>query len=165
MRAELHSYRRGVREDTEAGEMQPPGQRGRGLIYSQYEDSQDDDSHPHYHQYEDEVCLKCDNAGLLTADTRQSLSPRTSPRRCTSEDAPGPVSPRHTNVHSTRDVHSTSGDVYSTRDVHSTEGCDYVPSPAPSGTPGPPAPPLPPATSPDPRVLPRVPQCVCPGLH
>ena len=109
--------------------MQPPAQRGRGLIYSQYEDSQDDDSHPHYHQYEDEVCLKCDNAGLLRgqteADKRQSLSPRTSPRRCATEDAPGPVSPRLS------------------RDVHS-EGCDYVPSPAPSGPPAPRAPLYPP---------------------
>ena len=121
VRAELHSYRRDQREE---GELQPPAQRGRGLIY-QYEDGGDPE-HPHSHQYEDEVCLKCDNAGLLSqADTR-TLTPRTSPRRGATEDAPapraGPVSPRLS------------------RDVHS-EGCDYVPSPAPGPRPVYPPPP------------------------
>ena len=122
VRAELHSYRRGQAEDREAGELQPPAQRGRGLIY-QYEEGQDPE-HPHYHQYEDEVCLKCDNAGLLSQaqDKRQSLSPRSSPRRCATEDAGPPVSPGRLS-----------------RSPHS-EGCDYVPSPAPQGPVRPPGP-------------------------
>jgi len=44
-------------EDSLGFEIRAP-RKGKGLIY------ESDIDHPHYHQYEDEICLKCDNDGL-----------------------------------------------------------------------------------------------------
>ena len=57
-------------EDSLGFEIRAP-KKGKGLIY------ESDLDHPHYHQYEDEVCLKCDNEGRTGSDIVPPLASQT----------------------------------------------------------------------------------------
>ena len=97
----------------------PPARRGRGLIYQESAESGDPD---HYHEYEDEVCMKCDIV------SRSEVSPR-SQRRSGDYDTDPRLS-RHIPTGCEYDYPSHDQD---------------PPSPAPSKAPHPhPRPPYPP---------------------